>query len=104
MSLVQKQDESKTDSKKIRQLITDLAIQFYQMGWFPGSGGSVTIRPNETDLYFAPSGVQKERINPDDIFITDRDLRILEGPPPERGLKQSQCTPLFMVAYQGKNY
>jgi hypothetical protein len=27
-----------------KQLVADLAIQFYNLGWFPGSGGSLTIR------------------------------------------------------------
>ena len=33
---------SKSDDYK--QLVADLAVQFYDQGWFPGSGGSLTIR------------------------------------------------------------
>ena len=57
----------------------------------------------DNDLYFAPSGVQKERINADDVFVCSLDGSVKDGPGPEKGLKQSQCTPLFMVAYQGKS-
>jgi ribulose-5-phosphate 4-epimerase/fuculose-1-phosphate aldolase len=52
------------------------------------------------EIYIAPSGVQKERIQPDDMFVTDMDENDLQGPAPERGLKKSQCTPLFFNAFR----
>ena len=56
---------------------------------------------SDNDLYFAPSGVQKEKINPEDIFVCSLEGSVKDGPDPEKGLKQSQCTPLFMEAYKG---
>jgi len=32
------------DTIKFKKLIADLGVQFYNQGWFPGSGGSLTIR------------------------------------------------------------
>lgn len=54
------------------------------------------------EIYIAPSGVQKERMKPEDIFVQDIDGNDLELPPPSKKLKKSQCTPLFMCAYTGK--
>ena len=51
------------------------------------------------EIYIAPSGVQKERIKPEDLFVQDLAENDLNCPPPEKKLKKSQCTPLFMNAY-----
>jgi hypothetical protein len=32
------------DDINYKKLVADLAVQFYDQGWFPGSGGSLTIR------------------------------------------------------------
>lgn len=53
-------------------------------------------------IYIAPSGVQKERILPEDLFVQDIEGQDLELPPAEKNLKKSQCTPLFMCAYTGR--
>lgn len=82
-----------------KEIIASLARQFYSMGWFPGSGGSLTIRESPDRIFIAPSGVQKERIKAEDVFIIDRNAEVIERPPLERNLRPSQCTPLFMVAY-----
>ena len=82
-----------------------MARQFYTLGWFPGSGGSLTIRESPDKIFIAPSGVQKERIKASDIFIIDRNAKVIERPLQKSGvnLRPSQCTPLFMVAYNGKS-
>ena len=50
----------------------------------------------------APSGVQKERLQPEDIFVLNPDGDEVVVPPPQKNLKKSQCTPLFMLAYKSK--
>lgn len=57
----------------------------------------------EDKIYIAPSAVQKERLQTDDIFVQDIEGHDLELPPPEKKLKKSQCTPLFMCAYRQRN-
>lgn len=81
-----------------RNLIPELCRQFYHLGWVTGTGGGVSIK-YEDEIYIAPSGVQKERIQPEDLFICDIDERDISCPPPYKNLKKSQCTPLFMNAY-----
>ena len=51
--------------------IVELCRQFYGMGWCTGTGGGISIREGGR-IYMAPSGVQKERIAEDDIFVLDR--------------------------------
>lgn len=81
-----------------RNLIPELCRQFYQLGWVTGTGGGMSIRLGQ-EIYIAPSGVQKERIQPEDLFVQDMDERFLAGPPPHKKLRKSECTPLFMNAY-----
>lgn len=65
-------------------------------------GGGISIK-HKDKIYIAPSAVQKERILPDDIFVQDIKGNDIELPPPEKKLKKSQCTPLFMCAYTARN-
>ena len=53
-------------------------------------------------IYVAPSGVQKERLKPDDLFVLNADGSVSQNPPDEKKLSLSQCTPLFMNAYHSE--
>ncbi|OQR71102.1 methylthioribulose-1-phosphate dehydratase-like [Tropilaelaps mercedesae] len=80
-----------------RVLIPELCKQFYELGWVTGTGGGVSIRQG-CIVYMAPSGVQKERIQGKDIFVSNMLTgEVLYAPV---GLKQSECGPLFMNAYR----
>ncbi|XP_042705095.1 methylthioribulose-1-phosphate dehydratase isoform X1 [Chrysemys picta bellii] len=81
-----------------RNLIPELCKQFYHLGWVTGTGGGISLKHGD-EIYIAPSGVQKERIQPEDMFVCDIEERDISGPPPHKKLKKSQCTPLFMNAY-----
>ncbi|WVW80012.1 methylthioribulose-1-phosphate dehydratase [Kwoniella bestiolae CBS 10118] len=95
------------DPEHPANLISELCRDFYKLGWVTGTGGGISIRQGE-HVYLAPSGVQKERIKPEHIFVlpfaqssvpkpgSKRDfLRI----PSKKGLSESQCTPLFWNAF-----
>ena len=68
---------------KMRQLVCDLCKQFYLEGWLSGTGGSICIRHGEA-IFMTPSGVQKERINPDELYILDRNGKVLSSPPAKK--------------------
>jgi methylthioribulose-1-phosphate dehydratase len=89
--------EKSASPQEIRELICELCRHFYDLGWASGTGGGISIREIDK-IYMAPSAVQKERLRPEDIFVLDSDGRVLQEP--GRGLKLSQCAPLFMHAYQ----
>ncbi|TEB40195.1 Methylthioribulose-1-phosphate dehydratase [Coprinellus micaceus] len=85
-------------------LIPELCKSFYHLGWVTGTGGGICIRKGDV-VYIAPSGVQKERIKPTDIFV----LPYPQAPSPHtdriflrrpcNGLKESACTPLFWNSF-----
>ncbi len=80
-----------------RTLIVELCRQFYAQGWVSGTGGGISVRDGQT-VYVAPSGVQKERLSPEDLFTLDRDGTLLTAPA-NPAFRQSACTPLFLKAY-----
>ncbi|KAL0950457.1 hypothetical protein HGRIS_010406 [Hohenbuehelia grisea] len=82
-------------------LIPELCRAFYHLGWVTGTGGGISIREGNK-VYIAPSGVQKERIEPTHIFVLPfpsptGDRVFLRRPTLE--LKESACTPLFWNAF-----
>ena len=87
-----------TDEAEARQLIVDLCRQFYLQGWVSGTGGGISLRVGDR-LLVAPSGVQKERLRPADLFVLDLDGRVVERPT-DPTLRLSACAPLFLNAYR----
>ena len=81
-----------------RELIVELCRQFYHQGWVSGTGGGISVRDGDR-VYVAPSGVQKERIAPEDLFVVDMDGQVLEEPASATS-QPSACTPLFLAAYR----
>lgn len=96
------QETPKDHPEHPRNLIPELCRQFYTLGWVTGTGGGISIKDGDK-IYIAPSGVQKERIKPEDLFVQNIEGDDLELPPPAKKLKKSQCTPLFMCAYTKRN-
>ena len=109
-----------------RELVCELCYQFFLAGWVTGTGGSNSIRYGGR-IYMTPSGVQKERIKPDELYVLDTDGSILATPhqkPSKRwesnryekqeiiifyftlfrsAPKLSDCSPLFLHAYKQRN-
>ncbi|KAJ1964287.1 Methylthioribulose-1-phosphate dehydratase [Dipsacomyces acuminosporus] len=86
-----------SDKHHPANLIPELCQLFYTLGWVTGTGGGISIRDGES-VYIAPSGVQKERIQPKDLFVLALSTRqVLRAPQPP--IKPSACTPLFYNAY-----
>ncbi|KAG0258100.1 hypothetical protein BG011_003531 [Mortierella polycephala] len=85
-----------TDKTHPANLIPELCRLFYKLGWVTGTGGGISIRKDE-HVYIAPSGVQKERMQPQDLFVLEfANRNVLRKP---LVLKPSACTPLFYNAY-----
>jgi len=80
------------------QLIVDLCRHFYGQGWVSGTGGGISIR-QDGRVYMAPSGVQKERIRADDVYVMDEAGTVL-AEPTSGGFTPSACAPLFFNAYR----
>ena len=94
-----------TPDHELPALICELCRQFYGLGWVSGTGGGISIRGNE-GIFMAPSGVQKERIQPADVFLlSGEDLSgcTVLRPPSNPALKVSECQPLFFNAFRDRD-
>jgi len=83
-------------------LIPELCRLFYTLGWVTGTGGGISICYGDK-YYIAPSGVQKERIEAEDLFILDKQGTVVSSPPESKNFAPSQCTPLFFNAFNLRN-
>uniref|UniRef100_J3N8E1 Probable bifunctional methylthioribulose-1-phosphate dehydratase/enolase-phosphatase E1 n=1 Tax=Oryza brachyantha TaxID=4533 RepID=J3N8E1_ORYBR len=93
-----------------RGLVAELSRHFYAQGWVTGTGGSITVKANDPALPLAqqlivmsPSGVQKERMVAEDMYVMSADGKVLSSPVskpwPHKPPKCTDCAPLFMKAY-----
>src|SRR5439155_17653485 len=77
-------------------LTCGLARQFYDLGWVTATGGGICIREGDHVLV-APSGVQKERMTPEQMFTISIDGTVIRRPA-DATLRPSDCSSLFMTA------
>lgn len=92
-------------AKSTPELVCELCRNFYDLGWASGTGGGISIR-DEAGIHMAPSGVQKERIDPSDVFLLDAerlDEAVVIRAARDPQLRMSECTPLFYNAYRARN-
>lgn len=97
-------------------LICELCRLFYDNNWVTGTGGGISIRDvdgeNPNVVYIAPSGIQKERLHPKEMFVVELPEKILRGPNEDNEkeplsldlaanfkYKPLACTPLFLGIY-----
>ncbi|KAJ1403441.1 putative bifunctional methylthioribulose-1-phosphate dehydratase/enolase-phosphatase E1 [Sesbania bispinosa] len=97
--------------KETRALMAELCRHFYKLGWVSGTGGSISIKVHDDSIpkpqqliLMSPSGVQKERMEPEDMYVLSHSGSILAAPSPKpyphKPPKCTDCDPLFMKAYE----
>jgi len=89
-----------SDPNHPANLICELCKLFYDNGWVTGTGGGISIRDGDK-IFIAPSGVQKERMLPENMFVMDLATKNYLRTP--KIYKPSACTPLFLSAYTMRN-
>jgi len=98
LSNVSKVARVDSDDQDPCQLICELCRLFYSKGWVTGTGGGISIKQGSS-IFVAPSGVQKERLLPHQMFRLDEGGEVVAAPS-DSTLRLSQCTPLFMLAFK----
>lgn len=92
---------SEKEVQIIKRKICLMCKNFYRLGWVSGTGGGISIRRSNF-IFMAPSGVQKEKIKPKDIFILNSEKEILHYPE-NKTLRLTECAPLFFSIYELRN-
>ncbi|CAI5732474.1 unnamed protein product [Hyaloperonospora brassicae] len=90
------------DARASRELVCELCRLYYTTGWMMGTGGAMSLRHGER-IYVTPSGVPKERLQPEDLYVLDLAGNILSYPDAKAGKKLpklSDCAPLFLHVHK----
>lgn len=93
---------TRDDFTDVPGLLVSLCRQFYELGWVSGTGGGISMRADD-GIWMAPSGVQKERLRVEDVFLLDShelERAVVVRPSKDPGLRVSECQPLFYNAYR----
>jgi methylthioribulose-1-phosphate dehydratase len=81
-----------------RQLLVELLGGFYAKGWVSGTGGGICGPADGGGLLLAPTGVHKERVQPDDFFTVDPADGRVQRSPADPDLRPSECNQIFCLA------
>lgn len=90
----------KMDLQDLKEELCALCRHFYTLGWVSGTGGGIAIK-HEKGILMAPSAVEKERIQPADLFLVDVEGNILAEP--ESDARLTACAPLFLSAFKHRD-
>ncbi|XP_050883026.1 probable bifunctional methylthioribulose-1-phosphate dehydratase/enolase-phosphatase E1 [Lathyrus oleraceus] len=105
------------DGKTVREtkaLMAELCRHFYGLGWVSGTGGSISIKVHDDSIpkpqqliLMSPSAVQKERMEPEDMYVLSENGSVLSAPSPkpypDKPPKCTDCDTLFMKAYEKRD-
>ncbi|WAR02153.1 MTNB-like protein [Mya arenaria] len=90
--------DSTSSEEHPRVVLPALCQKFYGLGWMYGTGGALSIKCGDK-LFTTPSGVNKDLVKGEDLFVTTVDGVDIVGPSPEKRLSKSTCTPLINAIY-----
>jgi methylthioribulose-1-phosphate dehydratase len=91
-------DRVSSTERATRELLVELLGAFYSKGWVSGTGGGICGPADGGGLLLAPTGVHKERVQPDDFFTVDPADGAVLRTPPDTALRPSECNSIFCLA------
>ena len=84
--------------RQTKELLCELLRVFYTKGWVSGTGGGICGPTDDGNLFLAPTGVHKERIQPDDFFVVAPSDGSVVVPAVDAALRPSECNSIFCTA------
>ena len=91
-----------SDEPATRELLVDLLRQFHGRGWVSGTGGGICGPSDDGGLLLAPTGVHKERIQPDEFFTVDPSDGHVVRSPERTDLRPSECNAIFCLTNRSR--
>src|SRR5947208_16927495 len=84
--------------RQTKELLCELLRVFYTKGWVSGTGGGICAPTDDGNLFLAPTGVHKERIQPDDFYVMKPSDGSVVVPAVDPSPRRSGCTSIFSSA------
>jgi methylthioribulose-1-phosphate dehydratase len=78
-----------------RELLCELLRLFYGKNWVSGTGGGICGPTGIKNLLLAPTGVHKERVQPEDFFVVRIEDGAVVQPATDPSLRPSECNAIF---------
>lgn len=91
---------SDVSDRATKELLCELLRLSYVKGWVSGTGGGICGPTDDGKMFLAPTGVHKERIQPDDFFVIDPSDCSVVASPLDQGLRPSECNPIFSACWR----
>lgn len=86
------------DEARLRELLVHTARQMLASGLVTGTSGNISARsPSAAQILVTPSGVDYDRLRPEDLVVVD-----LDGREPTAGLVPSVDTPSHVAIYRAR--
>ncbi|MEA2623505.1 MAG: hypothetical protein QOH61_2415, partial [Chloroflexota bacterium] len=90
------------DDEQTKELLCELLREFHGRAWVSGTGGGICGPTEDGNLFLAPTGVHKERVQPSDFFVVSpHDGEVLMRPQ-DPGLRPSECNTIFGLAARAR--
>ncbi len=80
-----------------RELLVELLRDFYRKDWVSGTGGGICGPSDDGHLLVAPTGVHKERVRPEDLFVVDVSDTSIRRRAADTALRPSECAHIFTL-------
>lgn len=81
----------------LRQDLCELLRGFYEKGWVAGTGGGICAAVSGKAVLMAPTGVHKERVLPQDLFVVNPQNGNVVRSPKDRSLRLTDCNSIFCL-------
>eukprot|EP00405_Crypthecodinium_cohnii_P010909 CAMPEP_0206433724 /NCGR_PEP_ID=MMETSP0324_2-20121206/8696_1 /ASSEMBLY_ACC=CAM_ASM_000836 /TAXON_ID=2866 /ORGANISM="Crypthecodinium cohnii, Strain Seligo" /LENGTH=654 /DNA_ID=CAMNT_0053900029 /DNA_START=71 /DNA_END=2035 /DNA_ORIENTATION=+ len=91
------------EEQRLRTDIADCLRSFYTFGWCLGSSGAMSAKvggAEDAPMLVTPSGVPKEKLSPDDLFLISASGEQLKIPTNEKVTKVSDSADIFEALYK----
>jgi methylthioribulose-1-phosphate dehydratase len=86
-----------------RKLLCDLLRGFYDKGWVAGTGGGICTVVKKNEVLMAPTGVHKECVLPQDLFVVDDQTSRVLRSPQNPSLRLTECNTIFCLLIREKD-
>jgi methylthioribulose-1-phosphate dehydratase len=88
--------------ERTRELLVELLRDFYQKDWVSGTGGGICGPSDDGNLLVAPTGVHKERVQPEDLFVIDVADTSIRRHAADPALRPSECGHIFTLVARAR--
>lgn len=87
--------KKKVSPLPFKKLLCEFLRLFYAKGWVSGTGGGICGKLSARQVFIAPTGVHKERVQPLDFFTVNPSTSKILKAPRNRSLRLSECSSIF---------